>query len=395
MLRGTPFHSRISALCEAQNWRRWSGYLVAGSYELTHDREYAAIRSAAALIDISPLFKYLISGPDAVRLLNRIVTRDVSKCTVNQVLYTPWCDEAGKVIDDGTISRLGEQTFRLTSADPNIRWLHMNAFGLKVDIKDVSESIAAVALQGPTSRDILKQVSDADLDRLKYFRLTSTRVCDVPVTISRTGYTGDLGYEMWVGAQHAEPLWDALMQAGNAYGLTPAGMLALDLARIEAGLLLIEVDYTSTHQALIESRKSSPFELGLGWTVHLDKGNFVGRKALLEEKQRGSAWQFVGIEVDWEAIEKLYAEVGLPPQLPTTAWRTSVPIYSGNRQVGYASSGCWSPLLKKYIALAHLESAHAHIGTPVMMEVTVEHQRKRASARVAQTPFFNPERKRA
>ena len=395
MLRGTPFHARTSALCEAQNWRRWSGYLVASSYELTHEREYASIRSAAALIDISPLFKYRLSGPDALRLLNRMVTRDVSRCAVGQVIYTPWCDEAGKVIDDGTIARLDEQTFRLTAADPNLRWLSMNAFGLKVDIEDVSDSIAVVALQGPTSRDILKQVSDADLDRLKYFRLTTTKVRDMSVTISRTGYTGDLGYEIWIDADNALAVWGALMQAGEVYGITPAGMLALDVARIEAGLLLIEVDYTSAHKALIESRKSSPFELGLGWTVSLDKGSFVGRRALIEEQRRGSAWQFVGVEVDWESIERLYFEVGLPPQLPATAWRTSVPIYSPSRQIGYASSGCWSPLLKKTIALAHLEAAYAQPGTPVRMEITVEHQRKQASARVAQLPFFNPERKRS
>ena len=394
MLRGTPFHARTSALCEAQNWRRWSGYLVASSYELTHEREYAAIRSAAALIDISPLFKYRIGGPDALRLLNRVVTRDVSKCAVGQVMYTPWCDPAGKVIDDGTLARLDEQTFRLTSADPNLRWLSMNAPGLKLDIQDVSDSIAVLALQGPTSRDILKQVSDADFDRLKYFRLTSTRVRGSPVTISRSGYTGDLGYELWIETQHAEPVWDALMQAGAAYGITPAGMLALDVARIEAGLLLIEVDYTSAHKALIEPRKSSPFELGLGWTVGLDKAGFVGRRALIQEHQRGSAWQFVGIEVEWESMERLYLEVGLPPQLPTLAWRTSVPIYVNGRQVGYASSGCWSPLLKRCLALAHLESAYAQPGTPVTMEVTVEHRRKQASARVAQLPFFNPERKR-
>ena len=394
MLRGTPFHSRTSALSEGQAWRRWSGYVVASAYELLHDREYHAIRSSAALFDVSPLFKYLISGPDSVRLLDRVVTRDVTKCKVGQVMYTPWCDAAGKVIDDGTISRLGEQTFRLTAADPNIRWLHANAPGLKVSIEDVSDSTAALSLQGPASREILKQLADTDLDSLKYFRLASAQVRDIPVTISRTGYTGDLGYEIWVDAQHAESLWDAFIEAGTPYGITPAGMLALDLARIEAGLLLIEVDYISAHRALIEAQKSSPHELNLGWAVSLDKGNFIGKNALVAEKARGPAWQFVGLEVDWESLEKLYTEVGLPPQLPTFAWRTSVPVYAGGRQVGYASSGCWSPLLKKTIALAHLESAHAQPGAPVMMEVTVEHRRKQASAHVTQTPFFNPERKR-
>jgi aminomethyltransferase len=382
-------------LCEAQNWRRWSGYIVAGSYELTHEREYWAIRSSAALFDVSPLFKYDISGPDATRLLNRVVTRDVTKCKVGQVMYTPWCDEDGNAIDDGTVWRLDDQVFRLTSADPNIRWLGKNAFGLDVSIEDVSDSIATLSLQGPLSREILKQVVSVDLDGLKYFRLASGLLRDVPVTITRTGYTGDLGYELWVEAQHAERLWDELMETGKPYQITPAGMLALDLARIEAGLLLIEVDYISAHRAIVDSRKSSPYELGLGWTVGPDKAPFVGQKALRAEKQQGSTWQFVGIEVEWESLEQLHAAEGLPPQLPTVAWRTSIPIYSNGRQVGYATSGCWSPLLKKYIALAHLESAYANPGTPVRMEITVEHKRKQAAAHVVKLPFFDAERKRA
>lgn len=395
MLRGTPFHSKTSAICEAQNWRRWAGYLTAGSYELTHEREYWAIRNSGALFDVSPLFKYLITGPDALRLLNRIVTRDVSKCAVGQVMYTLWCDEAGKVIDDGTISRLDERTFRLTSADPNLRWLHQNAFRLNVHIADVSDTTAALSLQGPNSRAILKRLCDADLDKLKYFRVTSTKIRDIPVQISRTGYTGDLGYEIWVDAKHAEALWDTLMEAGHDYGITPAGILALDVARVEAGLLLIEVDYQSARHALIEAQKSSPFELGLGWTVSFDKGNFVGRKALLAEKARGPAWQFVGLEVEWKGLERLYTEVGLPPQLPAITVRASLPVSSVGQQVGYATSSCWSPLLKKYIALAHLETAHARPGNLVMLEVTVEHRRRYTPARVVPLPFFNPERKRA
>jgi aminomethyltransferase len=395
MLRGTPFHSRTSTLCEAQNWRRWAGYLTAGSYELTHEREYWAIRNSGALFDVSPLYKYLITGPDALRLLNRIVTRDVSKCALGQVMYTPWCDEAGKVMDDGTISRLDERTFRLTSADPNLRWLHQNALRLNVRIEDISDTTAALSLQGPNSRAVLKQVSDADLDKLKYFRVTSTKIRDIPVQISRTGYTGDLGYEIWVDAKHAEALWDALMEAGHDYGITPAGILALDVARVEAGLLLIEVDYQSARHALIEAQKSSPFELGLGWTISFDKGNFVGRKALLAEKARGPAWQFVGLEIEWKGLERLYTEVGLPPQLPTITVRASLPVSSVGQQVGYATSSCWSPLIKKYIALAHLETAHAKLGNLVMLEVTVEHKRRYAPARVVQLPFFNPERKRA
>jgi aminomethyltransferase len=395
MLRGTPFHARTSALNQAQNWRRWAGYIVASSYELTHDREYHAIRSSAALIDVSPLYKYRVRGSDAERFLDRVLTRDVSRCAVGQVMYGPWCDQTGKVIDDGTLQRLDEHVFRLTSGEPNLRWLCDNAVGLKVTVEDESERTAALALQGPSSREILKGVADIDLDSLKFFRLSFGRVRGIPVTISRTGYTGDLGYEIWVEAEHALPLWDALMEAGEPYGITPAGILALDVARIEAGLLLIDVDYIPANRALIESRKSSPFELGLGWAVKLEKEYFVGRAALLAEWRRGPAWQLRGLEIDWESLERVYARFGLPPELPAVAWRTSVPVYAGRKQVGYATSGCWSPTLKKYIALAHLVAAHAEPGSELAMEVTVEHQRKRARARVVEIPFFDPKRKRA
>ena len=390
----TPFHPRTSSINETQTWRRWSGYLTAGLYELTHEREYWAVRNSGALFDVSPLMKYHLRGPDAMRLLNRVVTRDVSKCVVGQVMYTPWCDEHGKVIDDGTVSRLDAQTYRLTSAEPNYRWLSMNAVGLNVAIEDVSDKIGALSLQGPNSRAILHQCAETNLDGLKYFRLTQTKMSGLPVTISRTGYTGDLGYEIWADAKDALPLWDALVKAGHAYGLTPAGILALDIARVEAGLLLLDVDYQSAHKAVIEAQKSSPFELNLGWTVSLDKGNFNGRQALLAEKARGPAWQFVGLEAEWNGLERLYLEEGLPPQLPNVTVRASLPVSSLGRQVGYATSSCWSPLLKKYLALAHLETPHAKPGNLVMLEVTVEHKRKYAPARVVELPFFNPERKR-
>lgn len=394
MLKTTPFHSRTAPLMEGQNWRRWAGHVVASSYDLLHDREYAAIRNSAALIDVSPLYKYLIEGRDAERLVDRILPRDMTKARLNQVMYTPWCDSAGKVIDDGTVSRLEEHVFRMTSADPNLRWFHQNAVGLDVSITDISDQMGAVSLQGPLSRDTLL-AAGVDVSTLKYFRLTRGAIHGIPVTVSRTGYTGDLGYEVWIEAEQAAPLWDALMEAGRQFGIVPTGILGLDVARVEAGLLMIEVDYVSAHHALIEDQKSTPYELNLGWTVNLDKRPFVGKKALLEETKRGPGWQFVGIEVEWESLERLYAEHGLPPKLPSVAWRVSVPIYSGGRQIGYATSGCWSPILKRYIALAHLETAFARPGTPVKMEVTVEHRRKQADAKVVKTPFFDPPRKRA
>jgi aminomethyltransferase len=283
----------------------------------------------------------------------------------------------------------------MTSAEPNLRWLGDNALGLDVAIEDVSEKTAALALQGPSSRAILQSIAASDLAALKYFGIVATTISGIEVTISRTGYTGDLGFEIWVDSRNALGLWDRMIEAGAPYGIVPAGMLALDVARIEAGLMLIDVDYVSARKALITRQTSSPYELDLGWTVNLDKGVFVGKEALSREKHAAPAWQFVGVEVDWDSLEALYLEAGLAPQLPSAAWRTSVPIYAGDEQAGYATSGGWSPLLKKYIALAHLRSEHADIGREIEIEVTVEHQRKRAAARVVKKPFFNPERKRA
>jgi len=392
LLKTTPFHERTAALCVSHAWRRWAGHVVASSYELGHEREYHVIRTAAALFDVSPLYKYLVRGKDASRLLDIVVTRNIQELKIGRVAYTPWCDHAGKVIDDGTVARLDEQVFRLTAAEPNLRWLEDNAAGLAVEIEDASERTAALAVQGPAAGAILAALGAPPL---KYFRIAPARLGGVAATVSRTGYTGDLGFEIWVEAADALALWDALVAAGAPYGLMPAGMLALDMARIEAGLMLIDVDYVPARKALIGSQTSSPFELDLGWTVRLDKERFVGREALVAEQARGPQWQFVGIELDWDSLERLYAEVGLATRLPAAAWRMSVPIYAGAEQAGYATSGGWSPLLKKYIALAHLRAPHAAPGTALEMEITVEHRRKRAAASVVKKPFFDPPRKKA
>jgi aminomethyltransferase len=394
MLKTTPFHARTSALCQSYAWRRWAGYVVASVYELNHEREYHAIRSSAALLDISPLYKYSVIGPDAARLLDRVATRSVSRAAAGQVLYTCFCDHGGKVLDDGTIAKLGETEFRMTSADPNLRWLQDNAIGLDVRIEDASEKIAALALQGPSSRVILQSLASADLASLGYFRIVASKLAGADVAISRTGYTGDLGYEIWLDARDALRVWDALVEGGTPYGIVPAGMLALDVARIEAGLMLLDVDYVSARKSLLATQTSSPYELDLAWTVDLKKPHFVGRDALLRESQQKPQWQFVGVEVDWDSLEALYLAVGLAPQLPSTAWRTSIPIYHDDEQAGYATSGGWSPLLNKYIALAHLKAEYAEEGRTLEIEMTVEHHRRRAAARVVKKPFFNPERKR-
>ena len=394
-LKLSPFFDRTSQLNESQEWRRWSGYLSATNYELTHDNEYFAIRTKAALLDITPLYKYIIQGPDSQRFLDRLVTRNINICKVGQVMYTPWCDEDGKVIDDGTVQRLSEGKFRITSAEPNLEWLEYNAAGMDLTISDDSVNTAALAIQGPNSRDILNAVSSDSLNNLKFFWMMNTNFGDIPVSISRTGYTGDLGYEIWMDPNDALFIWDLLLEKGKPYGITPTGLQALDIARIEAGLILLDVDYISSRHAIIESRKSSPYELGLGWAVKMKKKYFIGKQALEREITRGPEWEFVGIEIQWTELENHYRNVGLAPGLPSTAWRTSTPLYYNHEQVGYATSGAWSPILKRYIALAHVKSIYAIEGTELQFELKVEHFRKLTTAKVVKTPFFDPERKRS
>ena len=392
---GTAVHSRTFPLCASLNYREWAGYFAVSSYEEHHEHEYNAIRNAAALIDVSPLFKYLVTGPDAAKFVDRLITRDVSKMSVGQVFYTPWCDERGHVIDDGTVTRLGETRFRWTAADPNLRWFTQNAAGLQVNVADISEEVAALALQGPTSARLLRAVSTADIDRLKYFRVTSGSIGGVTVEISRTGYTGDLGYEIWIPAGSAVQVWDALMDGGKPFDIKPAGMLALDVARVEAGLLLIEVDFFSSKKALTDLQRYTPFEMGLGRLVSLDKGRFVGQQALRREHSTGPRRQVVGLQIDWPSVERIYDKAGLAPAVGATASRTPVPVYRGSKQVGKATTTTWSPVLKKMIALATIDRPHYADGTTLDLELTVEAVRHRVPARVAATPFFNPPRKTA
>ena len=393
---GTAVHARTLALCESLNYRDWSGYYAVSAYEAHHEHEYNAIRNACVLIDVSPLYKYMVTGRDATRLVDRILARNIHKVKPGQVIYCCWCDEQGKTIDDGTVTRLDENRYRWTAADPSLRWFRQNAAGLEVEIEDISERTAALALQGPTSGRLLMGLCDADIRNLKYFRMLSTKIAGVPVDISRTGYTGDLGYEIWMPWQDAITVWDALADAGRVYDIHAAGMLALDVARIEAGLILIEVDYNSSKRAWIEQQKYSPFEIGLGRMVHLDKEQFIGKQALVEEQKRGGPpRQLVGLELNWDNIEALFENLGMPPQIPAIASRTAVPVYQDGLQIGKATSTTWSPTLKKMIALASLAREHSKPGTKLEMEFTVEAVRHTVGATVHELPFFNPKRKTA
>ena len=390
----SPFHERTSKLCTSFRWKDWSGYAAVCSYDTSHDREYFAFRESAGLLDVSPLYKYEVRGPEAGALLARMMVRDVGRLEVGRVAYSCWCDDEGKVVDDGTVARLDDDWYRVTAAEPNLHWLQAVGRGFRATVEDSSASLAAVALQGPRSREILRAASDADLDALRFFRVVRARIDGLEVWISRTGYTGDLGYEVWVERAGALALWDALVAAGRPYGIEPAGLDALDVARIEAGFILLGVDYYSAPRVVLESRKSTPDELGLGWLVEDERGPFVGRAAIAAERRRGPAWRLVGLEVSWEALERLYERYGLPPSLPATARRDGLPVYAGERQAGKVTSHTWSPLLKKYVALASVESAHAELGGVLEMEHTVEFERRRVPATVVRTPFFDPERKR-
>ncbi|MEX2270753.1 MAG: aminomethyltransferase family protein [Vicinamibacterales bacterium] len=389
----SPLHSRTFPLCTSLNYRDWAGYYAVSAYETHHEHEYNAIRNGAALIDISPLFKYILRGADATRLVDRIITRNAQKMKLGQVYYTPWCDERGMVLDDGTVTRLEANAYRWTAAEPNLRWIRENARGFDVEIEDASERIAAMALQGPTSGALLLRAAEADIASLKYFRMTEGRIQGIPVEISRTGYTGDLGFEIWVAADQASAVWDVLMKEGRAFGVKPTGMLALDVSRIEAGLLLIDVDFFSARKAQIASQLYTPYEMSLDRLVDLAKESFIGRAALAQAAKRGPARRIVGLEFDWPEVERIYEHVGLPPMTTATASRVAVPVYSGGRQVGRATSTTWSPILKRMIALATLDASMSAPGTHVDVEHTVDAVRHRVGATVTPTPFYNPPQK--
>jgi aminomethyltransferase len=393
---GTAFHPRTSQLNSKMAWGEWSGYFAAAVYADFHDIEYSAIREQAALIDVSPLYKYLVTGPDAARLVDRVMTRDVAKLAVDRVFYTPWCNEDGKVIDDGTVTRRGEQEFFWTAADPTYRWFVLNATGLDVQIEDVSDQVAGVAIQGPRSRMILEAATRQDWADVRYFGHRRTEIGGVDVSVTRTGYTGDLGYEVWVPTEQAVEVWDALWEAGGPHGIRPAGIRALDVARLEAGLILIEAEYTSARHAISLEQQYSPFEIGLGRLVDLGKAAFVGRHALvLEQRRGGPGRRLVGLDLDWSGIEGMYALHDLPPGVSAIVQRDSVPVYKDGEHVGRATSVGWGPTIKKMVGFGSLSPRLAGRGTRVSVEWTVEGERGKVGATVVELPFLDLERKRS
>jgi aminomethyltransferase len=393
---GTAFHPRTSEMNEKLAWGEWSGYHAAAVYADFHDIEYNAIREAAAVIDVSPLYKYLVSGPDGPRLMNRVLPRDAVRQRVNQVYYTPWVDEDAKMIDDGTVTRLSETTYRVTAALPCYRWFVLNATGLDVRVEDITETTAALALQGLKSRDVLGAATGQDWSDVPYFGRRATQIGGVPVDVTRTGYTGDLGYELFVSTDDALAMWDRLFEVGPDYGLRPAGINALDVSRVEAGLILIEAEYTSALHARTADHYYSPFELGLGRLIDFDKGDFVGRRALLAERKAGGpARRLVGLELDWAGIEGMFARHGLAPMISPFVDRSPVPVYRESRQIGRATSITWGTTIKKMVGFGSIDKAHEKLGTRVSVEYSVEGERGKVSGTVVPLPFLDLPRKRS
>jgi aminomethyltransferase len=394
---GTAFFERQRELNTKLAWGDWSGYHAAPVFADFVDIEYNAIREAAAVIDVSPLYKYEVTGRDAAVLLDRVVTRDISKLPLDHVLYTPWCDEHGKVIDDGTVTRLADRHFRETAADPSSRWFTLNAAGLDVEIRDVSESTAGLALQGRLSREVLQAVTGEDWSDLRYFRRRPTSVAGVDVDVTRTGYTGDRGYELWIPVEGALTVWDRLFEIGADYGIRPAGIQALDIARVEAGLILIEAEYTSARHVFATELKYSPFEIGLGRLVPFDKQvPFTGKRALIAAREAGGPERrLVGLELDWSAIESMYARHGLAPQISPYVHRDPVPVSRQGVQVGRATSVAWGPTIKKMVGFGSVRKDLTAPGTRLSVEWTVEGERGKVGASVVPLPFLDLERKRS
>jgi aminomethyltransferase len=393
---GTAFFPRQQELNTKLAWGEWSGYFSPAVYADFHDIEYNAVREAAAAIDTTPLYKYVVRGTDAGRLMDRVMTRDISKLRLDRVFYTPWCDEDGKLIDDGTIARIGPDEYRVTAADQMFRWFLMNATHLDVEVVDVTDDLAALALQGKLSREVLEKATGEDWSDVPYFGRRVTTIDGVEVDVTRTGYTGDRGYELWIPWDAGVRVWDAIFEAGQDFGIHPAGIRALDVCRVEAGLILAEVEFSSARHVTSPELKYSPFEVGLGRLVELGKASdFVGKRALqAEQRAGGPPRRLVGLELEWAGIERLYAKHELAPAVSPMVHRDPVPVYKEGKQVGRATSITWGPTIKKMVGFGSVDKSLERLGTRVSVEWSVEGERGKVGATVVKTPFLDLDRKR-
>jgi glycine cleavage system T protein (aminomethyltransferase) len=399
VIRGTPFHERTSALNQTHLWSHWSGHLAADRYQMSDKLEYFAVRNAAGLFDSSPLYKYRITGRDAERFLSGILARDIRACQPGSAQYTCWLDDRGFVIEDGVILRLGRDEYLLTSAEPNLAYFEDRIGRHEVRIEEVSHDLGTLALQGPRSRDLLKRVVP-QVEHLPYFGVAKGEIGGAGVTVSRTGYSGDLGYEVWIETPDALHVWDTLWESMDGHGVLPFGLAALYMLRIEAGLLLLDADFDSSRFAWNDAHRSTPIELGWGWMFRglaTDDRAFIGRRALEREIADGtSRWKMSGLIVDWQDYDRVYDAAGLIPPKDHTPVMEDWMVYDDDDQrVGYATSFMYSPILQRHIAIARIRPDLAAIGTKVNLEFTVDHHYEQVAAHVARQPLYNPERRTA
>ena len=400
MILTTPFHERTNALNETQLWSHWSNHLAADRYQLSDKAEYFAVRNAAGIFDSSPLYKYRITGPDATRFLSGVLARDIRACAPGNAQYTCWLDDRGFVIEDGVILRTGAQDYLLTSAEPNLAYFSDRVGRLDARIEEVSHDIGTLALQGPRSRDLLKRLVP-QMEHIPYFGVAKGEIGGAGVTVSRTGYSGDLGYEVWVESPDALHVWDTLWDSVQGHGVQPFGLAALYMLRIEAGLLLLEADFDSSRFAWNDAHRSTPIELGWSWMfrdLKADDRPFIGRRALEREiADKTSRWAMRGLVVDWQDYDRVYNDAGqIPPKDHTPVVEDWI-VYDDDyqSQVGYATSFMYSPMLQRHIAIARVRPDYAALGTRVKLEFTVDHHYEQVAANVARLPLYNPERKTA
>lgn len=380
----SPFYGRLAARDTQNAWHTWKGYTTPDELYCA-ETEYFAIRNAAGVFDLSPMTKYRIRGPDALAYLDRLVTRDMSKVAPGRVAYAVWCDDRGQVLDDGTIFHLREGEYRLCSQERHYDWLQTCALGMSVSVTEETAEIAALAVQGPTAWSILDRMGLEGLGTLKPFGLRHYEFEGAELMVSRTGFTGDLGYELWIEASRAEALWDALFEAGRLHGIRPIGSNALEMARIEAGYLQAYRDFLPAKATVRNGRTRSPLELGLEWLVDFSKPNFNGRRALAEEKRRGSTWRLVRLDIEGNK----------------TAHNSYIFAKPKNNKgaIGFVTSAVWSPVCKQNVALGSVRLPHGAVGSSVWVEIYYQREmhwsRQMARATVVDKPFWFPPRRSA
>ena len=399
MIKTSPFYDRLREFNQGELWTHWAGQLSALRYDMSAKHEYFAIRNSAGLFDTSPLYKYWIRGKDAERFLAGVLTRDIRACRPGQAHYTVWCDDRGFVLEDGVFFRHSESEFLLTCARPNFSYFSALMGTLEVEIQDVSDAYGVLALQGPRSRDILALIAP-EAAELAFFSLCHTKIGPAAVTISRTGYTGDLGFEIFVGADDALPVLDAVLAAGEGRGLRLFGEQALLMARIEAGLVLIDVEFGSSRLAFTDDERFTPKELGFGWMlrgIDSDDRAFIGRTAIRREiAEKSSRWSMVGVVLDWAHYDQLYSDAGLiAPKDETPLSYESMLYDDAGQRVGYATTLMYSPVLQRHIGMARVRPEVATAGSRVNVEITINHEYRTVGAEVARLPLFNPKRKTA